>query len=460
MIVGKIPKSTEAKRCLEAHGIEVKSISQGVDCERFADFCVEIRPRVVVLYCQDIPGYGMGIINALRHKIQGGTDIFGLFDSYGNLDEGIKKLEAAEVATFVSCPMPAKELAATIKSRWYGEAKRTPPPLPAPRPASPPTKGIQRNPPLLPKPVICSIVGKHDQMIYIDPRRVRPLPDQPRGKSSPGFSLESIAELGTSMRENGQIESASVCPLVGDPLYDAQLIDGERRLRGSLSAEIMLRVAVREDVAPEDARDLYLLSVIGNTGKEPPTTSELIHIVRRLRGAEYDFTQARVGTILGFQGSWVSQLESLGRLDPTVLALLDVGPSEQTKKSRRKGKLTVQIALLLVDLEPAKQLELSRHIVEENLSYEQTKRYVLQVRRELGLLRTASGRVRQSERFNVLGALTRRNIDAYGVYGDIPTAEWESFINDRPSEERDAVSRDLRALAVSLNKMADRICEV
>lgn len=480
MLVGPTTKTKEVKDRLSACGIDARLIAPGVEAEKLASFCCEIRPRVVVLYCQNISDYGASIAKELRRKFSKEIAIFGFFDAHGDIDEGTAKMESLGVDTFISCAMPAAKVAEVIIDRWYGDMKKTakaPVPAPAkPAPPTPPTrqapapskappvqkvsKGILHNPPLPPQPIVWNIVGKHDQVLFIDPRRVRPLPNQPRKGNSPGFSKGSIAELGRSMKENGQMESATVCPIVGDPHYDAQLIDGERRQRGSLSAGIMLRVAVREDVAPEDVEDLYLLSVIGNTSKEPPTMSEYIRIVLRLRGPEYNFTLGRVANILGCHLSWVGQLEALGKLEPSVQALLEADQSKQGKKGRRGGKITVQTALQLVDLDPARQCELVQHILKEKLNYGQTKRHVLQVRRELGLLRTASGRVRRTERLKALGTLTERNIDAYGVYSDMSPAEWEILVKGLPLEERGAVCKDLRTLAASLNELADRVDEV
>ena len=85
---------------------------------------------------------------------------------------------------------------------------------------------------------------------------------------------------------------------------------------------------------------------------------------------------------------------------------------------------------------------------------------MLQVRRELGLLRTTSGRARPTERFKALGTLTVRNVDAYGVYSDMPPAELERLANSHSLEERNAACKILRTLAASLNELAARIDEI
>lgn len=517
MLLGPTPKTSGVRDLLSARGIDTRLIAQGVEVDRFASFCCELRPRVVVLYCQNIPDYGVSIARALRERFDREIALFGLFDSHGDLNKGTRTMEKAGVDTFISCPMPAAKVAEEVMSRWYGDMKKpakvptvsksppsaAPPPqsvkasrpipqtrprLPTPAPAKPipstlpaqqtapvppkapavppaPTKvakgGIIHNPPLTGKPVVWNIVGKHDQVLYIDPRRVRPLPGQPREEDSPGFSKESIAELGNSMKEHGQMESVVVCPVVDDPLFDAQLVDGERRQRASLAVGIMLRAAVREDVTPQDVEDLYLLSVIGNTSKVPPTMKEYILIVRQLRGPRYNFTLARTASAIGCHLSWVSQLESLGRLEPQVQELLIVD-SAQGRKHCGMGRITPPIALQLVDLEPEMQRELAQHIIQHKLNYGQTKRHVLQVRRQLGLLRTTPGRGRSRliEQFRALGTLTARNTDAYGVYSDMSLTELERLGNSHSLEERNAACKNLRALAASLNELADRIDEI
>lgn len=315
---------------------------------------------------------------------------------------------------------------------------------------------LQHNPPLPREMVIVDIVGMHGEAVNLDPRRIRPLLGQPRNKESQGFSQKSIAELGESMRSGGQLEEVSVCPIVGNQDFDAQLIDGERRLKGSLAAGIMIRATVREDVTPEMVLELYLLSVMRNTEKEPHTTLEFIEMVRRFRGPEYGFSLLEVGKILSMNKNTVNRYEMLGRLDQDVLVMLDDGSSKEAG-GVVKRKLTSQLALLLIDISAGKQQEVAKDIVAKGMNYNQARRYVLNVRRGLGLKGTVAGRGRQSRQFDALGTLTRRNLNAYGVYLDMPTAELVTLFANRTDGERSGLCQDLRKLAADASELVERI---
>ncbi len=474
-IFGPTEKSSGVRKYLENQGISAR-LFPSIMVEGFIETCKGNRPRVVVVYCQDFPDYGAGLVKAVRENFDGEIATFALFDPEGP-DAGVGMMKKAGVREILSVPlMSPSKIADAIKTRWYNDAKgvaekkpcsEVPPrlvPIPGSKgqvngPTQKALKEMRYSPPLTPEPVSRSVVGNHGQVLYLDPRRVRPLPDQPRKQSSPGFSPESIAKLGRSMKNNGQMEEASVCPICDDSDYDAQLIDGERRQRGSLAAGVMLRVTVREDVAPDDVKSLYLMSIIRNDGKEPHTIVEFIDMVQRLRGPEYDFTQTEVGATLNRTQTWVSQMETLGTLSPSIIALIDVGSEEHAGKKRVKGKLTLQLALLLIDIEQEKQLEVAQSIVGQKMSYNKARRYVLNARRDLGLARTASGRTRPSKQFKALATLTRRNIDAYGVYTDMMSvaAEREPLIRSGSLEERQTVSQNLLALAASLNELANWI---
>lgn len=316
---------------------------------------------------------------------------------------------------------------------------------------------IKKNSPLPKVPVKWDISGVPNYTrAELDPRRIKPLPDNPRWKNNPGFAVESLRQLGESMRTFGQLDAGLVCPIVGDPDFDAQLLDGERRLRGSLLEGIMLVVDVRTDITPDMEKELYLLSVVRNTEKARHTVLEYVAMVKKFRGPDYHATQSETALMLGVSKASVVRYEKLGKLDVRVQQLLDDGASE-SEEGKSAKYITSQIALLLIDVEPEKQLSTAEEIISREMNYTQARRYVLNVRRGLGLKASAQGRRRPSKEFDALATLTRRNLDAYGELLDKPTIELLALSSHRTSGERSGLEKDLRELVKRLEELVSRM---
>lgn len=320
---------------------------------------------------------------------------------------------------------------------------------------------IRRNPSFSRELVVLSGVGLHGERLYLDPRRIKPLPTNPRRKDSPFFSRESIAELGRSIRDLGQLEVASVCPIVGDPDYDFQLIDGERRQLACLSEGLMLEVLVREDISENDPCKLYVLSVVKNIGKAPQTTLEYVHIVTTLRGPPYNFTVKETSAVLGFSVSWVMSKEKLGKLHPDVLALLgdplEGHDSPRAKFERGEGrKITSHMGLLLADLPHEQQLAAVRHIIEKRQTPTQARVYILDQRRLLlsegkGVARRSSTPGRQVQS---LRGTCERVLDQTMQFHNMPDVQFSALFDNRDPA---GVARVLCALADSLTRLAQKM---
>jgi ParB family transcriptional regulator, chromosome partitioning protein len=312
-------------------------------------------------------------------------------------------------------------------------------------------ESFRRNDPLSPKPTAASVVGKHGTIVKLDPRRIKPLPDQPRQESNPGFTKESLKGLGEQIKLAGQMEEILVCPLVGVPDYDAQLIDGERRLRSCKLVGIYIYATVREDITPAEAKKTYLMSVMRNSEKELFTTYDNIKIVHRLR-KEFGMSFKEIADACCKTTPWVSQHLMLEKLHEDVQDMLDGGSNPR--------KITSQIAVLLVDIGSENQRSAAETILEKRMNYNQARRYVLNLRRGLKLAPTAAGRTRPSRQFDALRTLIKRNLDAVGIYLDMPTAEILLMLSHQTGGEKNGVSQDLRTLAKNLYDLAIRIEKV
>lgn len=323
-------------------------------------------------------------------------------------------------------------------------------------------QGLEKNAVLPKMPVAKGIVGMHGQVIELDPRRVRPLPDNPRSADNPGFSKESLQELGESIREHGQLEDGLVCPITDDPQFDAQIIDAERRWRSCLLENRMFRTKVREDITAKDARELYILSVVRNTSKVPLTILEKVRIVQKFLGPEFGMSRKDVAKKLSMSVPSIEIYEKLLHLHPDVLAM--VGSQEEVVGARGsarrsgKAKLTSQLALLLLPLRQEDQPALAQKIV--TMSYIAARRYLIQILRDMGLHKPLGKHQRLDKRFGALAMLTRRNLDAYGEWGDMlkmPRSEFDEIVHGRTGGERTGLSEDLEKLAADLIDLAKQV---
>lgn len=314
--------------------------------------------------------------------------------------------------------------------------------------------GIEKNPELPLGVTSISILGKHGTILFLDPRRVRPLPENPHWASNPGFSEESISSLGRSIRQTGQIESAKVC-LTDKEGYDAQLIDGERRLRACITAGLMLRVEVREDVIDEET--LFLLSVAANFGKAEHTCLEIAHAIRRFKeeqGRDVD----EIADIFGKSTPWVYSYLNILKLHPDVQQFLVANPFDPEPKGKGKRRGTVLSFSLvnnLYDLPPTEQLSLATQILKKAMPLSEARRYILKHRHETGQPKKACGR--QKEQFQSLEALVSSTAHKFGIFEDMRCTDVLEFLRKHHISERRTLLKEIDTLLSSITSFRDLV---
>jgi ParB/RepB/Spo0J family partition protein len=298
-------------------------------------------------------------------------------------------------------------------------------------------------------PFRMDIVGKDGRTLYLDPRRCRDLPEQPRTEANPGFDPESLSELGESVEEFGQADQCLVCPIPGDPDFDAQIIDGARRKRSCLERGKMLLVTVTEKVKYTDYDSMFLMSVIRNFGKVPATKREQMRTAAVLRD-RYQADPRRIALAMNVDEQTVGDLFKLLTLHPEVQAMLEDGVNEhegRQSRSRRgvRHRLSAVIGLRLVRFtDPEEQLRLAREIVSKGMSGAQARRFLNQQGRVAGV-KTTPGK--HAYRFHALAEMTVASIDRFGAYLDMQPAEVALMRATRTTEERKALGAKLRELA-------------
>ena len=316
------------------------------------------------------------------------------------------------------------------------------------------------NPVLGDTPIITDIRDKHNTIIFIDSRRVRPLPDQPRHKTNPGFSAESIASLGQSISEQGQIEPALLAlpKLEG---WDADLVDGERRLRACRHQGLMLKARI--DLTITDAEEHFIKSVTTNFHHVGHTTLEVMYAIERMRKT---LTIKQIAVRFGKSVSWVGQHIFLMNLDESLHHLLvepvigqgapeAVGDTRMRKGHvRQRAVLTLQVAMQIAHMPVEAQRAAGAEIVEEKLTHIEARKMVLKRAAELptkGVLRTRS----PAEMVKSLEGATNAALSRFGTFGDKRPAELLEIFRFMSQNDRKSLADDLRFLALTANDLGD-----
>lgn len=323
---------------------------------------------------------------------------------------------------------------------------------------------FEKNPPLSPTPQIIDIRGKHGTVMFLDPRRIIPLRDNPRRETNPGFTPESISDLARSIAATGQIESAKVC-LTNKLDYDAQLIDGERRYRACLHEGLMIRVEIREDI--KDDADLYLFSVASNFGKEGHTCLEIADAIRIFKEERRMNVQA-IADIFGKSTPWVYQYLSILKLAPEVQELLvselaemeeSISPSVE-KSVRKRGRrrdalLSFSLVSSLCDLSHEIQKTLAFNIVRKGMSLTEARRYIFKHRDETGQHKRQTGR--QKEKFVSFEGLVISTINKFGIFEDMKSIDVLEFLSKRDIKELRTLLKELNGLVRSVSSFEELV---
>lgn len=216
------------------------------------------------------------------------------------------------------------------------------------------------NPSLPPTPVHFDAWSHVGKTVWLDPRRVKPMEDQPRD------TIDAIEEFAQTLKEHGQITTILVHPIT-HPDFDVELTAGERRTHGCRAAEIMIRAEIKP--VPVNRKAQYVHAVIENFNRRDLTLYEAVRAVQKL--VSFGYNQAQIGVMVGKNVGWVSNHITLASLDLQVLKMLDtpaVGQRNQDgRKLRRNSVLPMDIALQVVKLEPKNQFSFAQMLIEEGI---------------------------------------------------------------------------------------------
>lgn len=281
-----------------------------------------------------------------------------------------------------------------------------------------------------------------------DPQRVRPLAGQPRKR------FKGINELAASIAEIGQSCPGIVTLVAGDARYDAQLVDGERRLRACRQAGVPFRAEVRPDATAEE---IFVASFGANFGKQDHDVMEIAEGLDRMRRAGK--TVEQLGRIAGKSASWVVSHLNLLKLHPDVQAMMVTDADDEDDDAR--PKVTFSIAQLLVSVEPpAAQVALARRITKgDGMGMAAARRFILRERSEAGDAKAYSGSRGHQRAIGTIESITEDVTERIGVYLDMPGPEINRLIDATDMRTKRLVVQSLRDAQENLAALAERIEE-
>ena len=298
------------------------------------------------------------------------------------------------------------------------------------------------------------MADKNDSICRVeefDPFRVRPLPNQPRKR------FRGIPELAASIKEVGQAMPGVVTLVTDDPNFDAQLIDGERRLRACKNLGRKFRAEVREPVSDAET---FVASFAANFGKQDHDAIEIAEGIERMRAEGKSFAQ--IAKIAGKSTAWVSQYHSFLKLHSDVQALMipiaDDGDFDETESVRPgKAPLAFQLAILLVPLPHPRQVALAKKIC-AGMSVAAARRLVLNERRDAGESeRNLHGHGQNARRLLTIDNFVEDFSNKVGIYIDMPGAELARLIDAESATDRRRIMKLLDETAESLVGLSEAI---
>lgn len=289
-----------------------------------------------------------------------------------------------------------------------------------------------------------------------DPKRVRPFPGQPRKR------FWGINRLAASIKQIGQTTAGIVTLVDDDPNFDAQLIDGERRLRACDVAKVLFRAEVRPKDQVGNLDEQFAHSIAANFQKQDHDVVEIMEAIEKLR--KQGKTLQEIANIFGKKSvGWVTQHLSLLKLDSRVLALMvphsddDVDDiivtDEEIPDEPRRSRLTLQLGLLLVPFPQELQFPLASKIID--MTFAEARRTVLKAKRGAGIKNESSRS--PFDQFDSLHMLVITMADKLGVFVDMEGHEFNSILGSVGITDRTKLVKAMTTLRDNIDMLADSV---
>lgn len=286
-------------------------------------------------------------------------------------------------------------------------------------------------------------------VLLLDPWRVKPFAGQPRKR------FRGIKQLAESIRLVGQVTPIVVTP-IDEKGFDAELVDGERRLQACRSANIRVKAFLDMEVGQVSDLKRFALSIAANFCRQGHDCIEIAEACERLQAEGLTYEQ--IAAVFGKTNTFVAQHLSIRRLHPAVQDMLKVAGDEKKQSRheiRRRGRMTLSLAMLLVPLDEALQLKAARQIVKQKLSMAAARNLI---RRLAEKKNVQVGRRRSPyQHFSALWNQTDTYRFAVERYATMRHAELQRVFEQVDLRRARTLAGQLRALADDLTGIADAL---
>ena len=183
----------------------------------------------------------------------------------------------------------------------------------------------------------------------IDIEKIKANENQPRTI----FDDEKIAELATSIKENGLIQPL----IVRKYNRDYQIIAGERRYRACKLAGLKTVPCIIKDI---DDKQMDTYAIIENIQREDLTPIEEANAYKTLIDT-YGMSQTELANKVGKKQSTIANKLRLLKL------------SDEVKDALKSKQITERHARAMLSLQPEKQEEVLHEVIDKSLNVKQTE---------------------------------------------------------------------------------------
>ncbi|HEY0221146.1 MAG TPA: ParB/RepB/Spo0J family partition protein, partial [Candidatus Paceibacterota bacterium] len=284
----------------------------------------------------------------------------------------------------------------------------------------------------------------------IKTRRIRRFKKQPRTR----FSKLTMNELIVSIKSRGQIMPILVRRIEGDPDYDYELIEGERRLRACLFLNIEEMKASIQIV--ENVREQYTNSFVANFQREPHTPLETGRGIKEMM----DYPEHRdlpkmeaLAVIAGYVGKtamWAYGYLQLLDLPEEVQLLLE--PEDESKKAlpQAMGRFLLTIKSREIQLATCKK------VVSEDLSVSEAKHFARRLAAEAGVQVGSHNRTPNRE-YLILRNCLRNAKTGLEQTLTMPHRTVDELFLNRDLADRNDVLREIDDLSTLLEQLRAKV---
>lgn len=281
-----------------------------------------------------------------------------------------------------------------------------------------------------------------DGAIWFNTARVKPFQDNPRK------IFRRIPELAESIRISGQRQPGEVKLLENDPDYDAELIDGERRLRACRQLGIKFRAYPKHDIG--DKEDQFEKSFISNFGREDHDCIEIARSIGRILSNK-GRSLKEIAAMAGKSITWAVQHHNLLKLHPEIQQSLIPAVNEEQDSER---VMNFSLAQLLVEKPHDFQLKAAHGITKGKMGLLKARRYILQLARQTGTP-IKERRYKPLARFNSLVTLSENLRDSLGVFLDMKDSELNEMLRGADPLSKDRLVEKLEGFAGDLGDLIE-----